>query len=92
MTGKLTTILYNCWKHDTKNDKGLLEGIKRELKSGKSGAEHLLDWARDFYDNDKNNDFYTQHDIAWDICNWYYDYLNKDMTKKKLNELLDYYL
>lgn len=91
MTNKLTSILYNAWKNDTKNDKGLLEGIKRELKLGKEGAEHLLDWARDCFDND-NSGNYTQYDVAWDICNWYYDYLNKDMTKKKLNELLDFYL
>ena len=91
MINKLTKILYDAWKTDTDSDKTLLNDIKRELKSGKSGAEHLLDWARDAYENDEASDKYAL-DIAWDICNWYYDYLNKDMTKKKLNELLDYYL
>jgi len=91
MANKLAKLLYNCWKDGTESDKHLLENIKRELNSGKSGAEHLLDWAREYFeDNESGN--YPQYDTAWDICNWYYDYLNKDMTKKKLNELLDYYL
>lgn len=91
MTNKLAKLLYNCWKTDTDSDKTLLKDIKMELKSGKAGAEHLLDWARDAYEDDNLTNTHDL-DTAWDFCNWYYDYLNKDMTKKKLNELLDYYL
>lgn len=81
---KMLERLSGYWENDT-------EEIKSALNNGKSGAEELLDWCRDEYDQQEQNVENEELDGIWDICNWYLDFLNGDRTQENLLNLINIY-
>lgn len=81
---KMLERLSEYWENDT-------EEIKSALNNGKDGAEELLDWCRDEYDQQEQNVENEELDGIWDICNWYLDFLNGDKTQEDLLSLINIY-
>lgn len=81
---KVLERLSKYWENDT-------EEIKSALNNGKDGAEELLDWCRDEYDQQEQDVENDELDGIWDICNWYLDFLNGDKTQEDLLSLINIY-
>lgn len=104
MKDKLINRLHNYWKNDNKIDnKKLLKNLTNIIYyQGTNGAEHLLDWCRTSYEDYYKKNNITQEiisknygdidcgelDIIWNICNWYLDYCNNQISEKDLLELM----
>jgi len=95
MKEKLIKKLYDFWKKDDENyNKTLLEQLNNEIyNNSNNGAETLLDWCRDSYEEYYKENGITQEELEkhcgnvdcgeldniWNICNWYLDYCNEEM-------------
>lgn len=101
MKEKLLDYLYDFWKKN--NDEKYNEILKKQLndaiyKDGVKGADTLLDWCREDYEEYYKQNGITQEELeecfgdvncgklddVWDICNYYLDYCNNDMTEEDI--------
>lgn len=96
--------LYNFWAtNNAKENATLLMQLNEIIDAeDRSGAETLCDWCRDDYEVYYKEHNITQEDIEnscgdincgeldeiWDLCNWYLDYCNGQMSGVKLLELM----
>lgn len=95
MKEKLINRSYDFWKSYTEyynlDNKNLKENIIQAVNKGEQGAEELLDWCREEFEYFQDNTYTEMEEDLnriWDICNYYLDYCNKDMTENELLELI----